>query len=478
MKKFGKYLTITLLLLLGLACVGLLYLFFVPNAQLFGIKYVSYNDKHYSEAYDSAMINKVVVNSHAYETIVVTSNTDNISVMVYANNIGFLLTKNSDVKIDGKIENNILTFNISEPHGATILNDSQIVVSVPNNKTFDLTLSNNKANTTIDSNIKINKFSYRTTHGLLNLNKASVVGDIDLDFGNAVVNFNNELVLNNNKIEIKANSGKFDASNHNLGDLTISKNDKSVFLLKNANVVNMNVESAGGRIEAESIGNINIVSTDTNIYVGTVRDGATIIMKKSGKVEIKSVDGAASITTDTGNIRIDKATSPLTLLTKHGNIDVLDTTTKVDATNTYGNINVVFNDTATSNSIDNLARLFIAKSETGKIICKGADRVDIKSTKNSHIELIMHDVSGSSSISANMGTIFVNVSSTSQYLLSTEARGAVSVNLSQISNIGTGGYTTGSLTQTYVNCTSSTNDLKISTQGNLTIRDTITAQLG
>ncbi len=477
MKKFGKYLTITLLLLLGLICVGLLYLFFVPNSQLFGIKYVSLKDKHFSEAYDCTSINKVVVNTRAYDTHVVASSTDNISVMVYANNIGYLLVKNSDVVIDAKIDNSTLTFNITEPYGATILNESEIIISIPSSKTFDITISNDKANTSIGSNISINDLSYTTDKGNLSISNATITGEMNFKFNDAIISLDDGLILNNNNVNLSAGSGQFDAKDYPLGDIKINQNKRAVFLLNNANVINMNTSSAGGRIEAKSVGNISLVSTDTNVYIDTILDGASIILKDSGKVEIKSVDGAASITTDTGDIKINKSTSPLTLISKHGNIDVLDTTSKVDATNSYGNINVTFNDSALSNSVDNMSRLLIAENNKGKITCVGADRVDIKATNNARVNLSMHDVIGESNIVGANSNISVTISAEAQFLLTTEAGGKVSVNLSQISNVGTGGYTTGSHTETFINCLTSTNSLNITTNGNLTVRDTITTQL-
>ena len=73
MKKFWKYFTILILLLIGLFCVGLLYLFFVPSAELFGIKYISLNKDVYTQEYAAESVNTVVLNSRSYDVNIIPS---------------------------------------------------------------------------------------------------------------------------------------------------------------------------------------------------------------------------------------------------------------------------------------------------------------------------------------------------------------------------------------------------------------------
>lgn len=479
MKKFGKYLSIVILLLIGLCAVAGLYLFFVPGSHLFGLQYISINERLFSEAYDANSVNKIILNSYSYNTRVIAVSGDDISVMVYANNIGFVLKKNSAVAINPVIDGNTLTFNITEPHGATYAGESRVELRVPSTKVFDLKLINYKASTNVSAELNINDFTYNTSKGDLILNNATINGTLDLTLNNATATLGTELVTNDNNVILDIDSGKLNTTNHTLGNVSVEKNEKAVILLGNANSITMNSISSGGRIEANSVGNINIQSSDTNVYVQEVRDSAAIILTSSGKVNIDTLNTAALISTNTGDIKIGSSTSPLTLSSEHGDIDVLDTTSSVNASNKYGYINVIFNEDALSYSIDSISRKLIAKNENGKITCLGAENVDIKATNNSRVELTMNNVFDTNIIEGENGNVSVVISSEAIFLLDTSSSGNVSVNLSQISNVGTGGYSTGEYTETYINGSDGSNRLSISTtNGYLKIRDTITNQLG
>ena len=110
MKVFVRYFLIVILLLIGLFALGILYLFFVPGSSLFGITYISYSDNYNSEAYDASNISTIRLNSRAYDVFVVPASSEEISVRVYANSLGFVLNKNSKVDIEEDVENGELTF--------------------------------------------------------------------------------------------------------------------------------------------------------------------------------------------------------------------------------------------------------------------------------------------------------------------------------------------------------------------------------
>ena len=104
MKTFWKYFSIILLLLIGLCMLGILYLFFVPNSSIFGLRYLSLNETIYSDRYTADNFNKVTVNSHAYEVYVEPSDSENIIVSLYVNSLGFTLVDNSNYAIDADID--------------------------------------------------------------------------------------------------------------------------------------------------------------------------------------------------------------------------------------------------------------------------------------------------------------------------------------------------------------------------------------
>ncbi|MBQ8615809.1 MAG: hypothetical protein IJ415_04510, partial [Clostridia bacterium] len=75
MKKVWKYLVITLLLLLGLCCVGVLYLFFMPGTSLFNITYINYNIKKETSKYSASHVSAIELNSRSYEIEIIESET-------------------------------------------------------------------------------------------------------------------------------------------------------------------------------------------------------------------------------------------------------------------------------------------------------------------------------------------------------------------------------------------------------------------
>ena len=98
MKSFGKYLTISLLLILGLGCVGVLYLFFIPNSSLFNITYINHHKKYNSKLYTPSEINHIVVNSRSYDVVVEATDNDQIKLEVDSRSFGFVLTKNQNLQ--------------------------------------------------------------------------------------------------------------------------------------------------------------------------------------------------------------------------------------------------------------------------------------------------------------------------------------------------------------------------------------------
>ncbi len=477
MKKFGKYLSIVLLLFIGLVAVAGIYLFFVPNSSLFGLQYISLNTKKFSESYAVDTIDKVVLNTRAYDTKIMLSSNDEISVMVYANNIGFALKKNSVVDITANIDNGCLTFDITEPYGATVLNESRVVLRIPDNKSFDIAITNKSSQTNIDAEIKIDDLTYSTNTGDCVINNAELFGVIDIKTKSSSIIFGENLVTHDNNIDLSIGSGKFDANNKSLSEVTISNSSNGVIKLGNAETVTANFKEAGGSVSAKSVKSLNINSTDTNVYVDEIMNLGYIKLSSAGKTTIGKANGTLFVETKNGDITINNATSPIEAISQHGNIKVSNSTSKLNAQTEYGNITVTFSDEALSNSVDSNSRYLIASTKNGKIVCKGADRVEINISDSGRVELTMHDVVGESTINGKRGSVYVLVADSAKFLLTTQSNKDVSVNLSQIEDIGTGGYTTGARTQNYINCKQgdNTNSLLITTTtGALKVRDETT----
>ena len=201
MKVFWKYFLIVILLLIGLCALSILYLFFVPGSSLFGITYISYSDNFNSEAYDATNITTIRVNSRAYDVSILPASSEEISLRVYANSLGFVLNRNSDVNIDEKIEGDELIFDIDEPYGAAVINDSRIQLRIPTSKAFNIILNNNSSLTTINNeNLQLNNLIYETDRGNLSFTRGTLLGYIDASIGRADFVIGKNAVINNNNI--------------------------------------------------------------------------------------------------------------------------------------------------------------------------------------------------------------------------------------------------------------------------------------
>ena len=472
MKTVGKYFTLTILMLLGLGCIGVLYLFFVPGSTLFNIRYLNAKETAIKEF--SSDISTINLNSRDYDVSIVTNEEDKITLTVYANSFGFVLTKDASPSIYSEISSGVLSIEVNEPHGFALPGRSYVELSIPEDKRFNYNLTNNKAETFVNnSELKIGNLSYKTNNGDLNLTACKINGNLALDLNKATCTVSEGVTIENTSrdskkanLELKLTTGKFYAKASTFDEVNITKNDRGVIEFKESLHLREDIASSGGRIVAEKIYNISIKSSATNIYVKEITGGA-IIELSSGNVEIDSLTGNSStLTTDSGNITLNNVYSPITTTTKNGNITIKNAFNSQKASTSYGDINITFNPSATSKYID-------ASLKNGKLVVAGIEKISLTITGNGRAELDMANIVGQSYIDGKSGSIFVKVNKDSVYKLLTESEGSVRVNLTQIPQYG--GYTTKTETITYVNCNSggnNGNELHITTgSGDLTVLD-------
>lgn len=475
MKKIGKYLIITLLLLLGLCCVGVLYLFFIPNSSLFNISYVSHHTQISSQKeYFADDVNKIVLNSSKFEVKIVESYDDNISLKVYDQAFGFALVKNNSTTINEDLNSaGVLTFNVKETSGAVLKNSSAIELKIPKNKEFDISLKNKKATTSIDGeNIKINALSYETEKGDFEFKKGNILGKISLNLNDAKCNISSEVQTNLNDVELKIKKGRFTASETNFGDVQILSNDRGVITLGSCLGVYQDLGQAGGKIKVKSANQITITSSDTNIVADTV-GGAIITLTATGNVEIGEVTAFSTIKTNDGHITIQNANYKIELTSEDGNISVNNAKCTVKAKTEYGNIFVNFDQSVPEVS----SRALLCEMNNGKLTTFGALHIQTTVTGDGRVEAYLSGVENldnvNSFIKGKNGSVYVTIPNECVYTLTTKSdNGNVRVNLTQIPNYG--GYTNRETILTNVNCDSAVgqNRLIVSTSyGDLTILD-------
>ena len=481
MNKVGKYIIISLLLLLGLCCVGVLYLFFVPNSDLFNITYLNNNITIESTKHEMDKISKIELNSRAYNISVSTTEDETIHAEVFSNSFGFVLTKNESAQVTSEIKNNVLTFNIKEPYGFAVKNNSLIKLYIPSSKSFDLTINNKSAITTIDSSaLQINDLSYSTINGSINLKSGSVLKDMKINLNKGIFNVSETFVTSNNDITLKLTTGKLNAEHSVFGDIEILKNTRGVIKVKECVNLNEDISSAGGRIDIDKVFDMHVITSDSNIKVDEI-NGATITLTGSGNIDLGTTLGVTTLTTNSGNISIDKAESLLVLKTESGNITVDSTKLSTSVSTEYGNIIVNFAEDAESYLDNKNSRVLYARLKNGKLTATGVEHIGssklsttsgIVVSENGRINLKMNNVYGNNYIDGKNGDVKVTVNKESVYVLTTSTTsGSVRVNLTQIPEYR--GYTTKDERETKVNCSSSSHNFKVSTNhGDLTVLDT------
>lgn len=481
MKKVSKYIIITLLLLLGLCCVGVLYLFFIPNSSLFNITYISNNEKFLSTKYDAETVSRIVLNSRSYDVVIQPTDEGKIYAEVYSNSFGFVLKKNETLNISSSIKNNILTINIHEPYGFATKNTSYIKLNIPENKEFDLSLSNKSATTLIDhENIKINDLKFSTQSGNFKFYKGSISGKLDLDLNKSTFTIDEDVTTNLNAVNLKLTKGKFLAENSSLGNISVLENERGVIKIGECKNFNENINSAGGQIHIKKCANITVATSDTNIYVDTVNHGADITLTGTGEVNITTLYGVSTIITQSGNINLVNVESTLTVKTDTGDVNISSAKLSISASTNDGNMFINFSEDADTYSTTSIARVLYAEINNGSLTATGVEHIGstdtdeggIKISGNGRVFINMRNVYGKNDIAGKNGNVNVVVNKDSSYTLQTSSNsGNVRVNLTQISEFN--GYTEITPRITNVNCSSSSNSLTISTnKGNLTVLDT------
>ena len=459
--------------------VGILFLFFVPGSSLFNITYISLNVQGVSKAYSKDEVNTITIQSRDFPISVAEASSENISVLVYSNSLGFTLTKNSELGINSNLENGNLTFVVTEPHGLTSRGDSYIQLRVPANYSTNLSIINNNATVNIEKeDFTINNLYYTANLGEFNLNSGSIVGNLDLELNRSDFNLGENAVTNNNNVTINVNDGEFNATHSNLGEVLIESNTRAIFRIAECDRLTERVTTAGGRIEAGTIGSINVRTSDTNVYINTLTNGGTINLTDGGNIEISNTYALTDLTTRLGDISVNGAHAGLVVSSHDGSINVENAYLYVNATNAYGDINVNFSNEADSYTSETSSRRLVATTENGKITSNGVENLLITIDGSGRVEVNMRDVLGVNSIVGDTGSVSLIINKDSQYTLTTKSdAGNVSVDLMQVDvTVGNIGYTSREETTTRVNLKeweSSENSLVVTTtSGDLTIRDT------
>ena len=441
MKKFWKYFAIVILSLVGLCAIGILYLFIVPNSSLFGICYISYNENFSSNIYNTTenAINKVTLNSYNYDVNIVSTEDSNIYAKVYANSFGFVLKKNSQLKIDSSLVSGNLTITVTEPNGACVPNNSKITLYLPQLTSIDVSINNHNALTNVDdAKLVLDNFAYKTNNGEAKIKSCTISGKLTVRLNRGNYALGDKVSLVDNDVEFNSYAGNFYGTSATLGNFTVLKNDRAMIKIKKCAKFNLSKSSAGGSVTIDEVNEIAVTSSDTNLSLGKILTGASITLTKSGKVNVGEANAQATIKTRDGNIVVNKATAALYLSSTHnGNITLKDTTASLLAESVYGDISVYFNSAAASFAENSNSRKLQATTFDGQIIAAGVENVSVDITGNGNASIYMNNVIGENYVKAGNGSAYIEFANNSAFNLKTKATtGKLNINFSTLESLG------------------------------------------
>lgn len=503
-KNFWKYFTITILLLLGLCCAGILYMFFV-GAPLFNFKYVSYNKSYYSSEYsvENNSINTVKLINGRFEVKVLDSSTNNISMKVHNGVFGFTTKQSANFDFSENLdkENGVLTFTITEPHGFAATGRSSIELYLPETGGLDLILSNTGAKTSFNSKVEINNLSYTTRSGDFEFNQGKISGQMNLSLGRASFKIADAVETNTNEVNLKMTSGSFNCPNKEFDVINLISSTSGVLRAGKCNEINGENENAGGSITIDMVGNANLVAGDTNVRISTLTSGI-IEIGKTGRININKTLGRVNLHAKAGNIWVGEANYELTCTSSSGNISIDKSYKVVNAETTSGDISINFDFEGNTNSVgddksyatknsyseDKDNRRVIVKTASGTINCYGVENIDATITGAGAANIYLENVLGDNIIkSEKNGSVYVQVKEFTRdimpdgwahFVLDTQSSGYVRVNFTQMDE--TYGKTNSELHETinpYLN-KEQENGLKIEMGGgSLTVLDSKTATI-
>ena len=485
MKKVSKYLTITLLMLLGLCSVGVLFLFFVPDSSIFGITYISKQVQVASTPVSASSINRVVLNSRSYNVNIKSTNEGNIYAEIDSKSFGFVHKKNKTATISQNSYNNSLLLDIAEPKGFIYGNNSSVTLYLPKSSAMSLSINNKNATVTVnDESVTIKNLYYNANKGKLNLINGSVTGSIDLNLSKSTCTIYKEFKTNRNATTIKTTTGKLIAKESVLGNVEVLSSKRGTIQIFECKDFIFKPTVAGGVVGIDKLEQAQVITSDTNLYFGKITSGGTIEMSDSGKVQIEELNGSASITTKSGNITINKSLSPISVKSKTGNITINNAYQGVTIDAVSGKVTVSFAEDAKSDkntATGEYYRTLHATLKGADLTAYGVEHVGeigtnsgIYASGNGKVTIHMINVFGTNDIKTNSNSCFVKITKTATYTLTTNSsHGSVRVNLTQTPEYN--GYTDITKRVTHVNSSSQcANTLNVSTEsGHLTLVDTL-----
>ncbi len=485
MNKVVKYTIITLLLLFGLFCIGIIFLFFVPDSSIFGVTYISKSIELKTDPIAASSVSNITINSRSYYVTIKSTDDSSVHAEMRSKSFGFVNKKNKTPTLSQLYKDNTITLNITEPHGCMAKNGSTIALYLPKNKAFNISINNKNATVAMDdSNVKINDLNYSSEKGKLKLISGSINGEIDLNLAKSQCTVSEHIKTNNNALRLNITSGSFIATESSFGNIEVTQNKRGTIKIHECKDFIFKPITAGGVVVIDKLEQAQISTSDTNVYLGAIASGGTINVNASGNIHIANLTGAASITTHTGSIKVLRSNSPLFVKSKSGDITINEAYQPINVEANSGKVYIAFSQyakTGLNSATNEYFRTLHANIHDANLTAYGVEHLGaigsnsgFVSTGDGKVSIYMDNVYGQNAVKTASNNLFIQVEKSAVYTLTTaSAHGSLRVNLAQIPEYN--GYTETASRTTFVNSHSqSSNTLTVSTEaGSLTLLDTL-----
>lgn len=444
LKKFGLYLGIAFLVVLGLLLACVVYLFIFPEGDIFGVVYAQ--DKqmrlYSSSMYSAESVLGIKLDVKKYNVSVeITDQYDDIRVYVYTNSAGYVKETKTKAGFEMLLnpETGILEMSTIELSGFIIRNESKIRLFIPKGY-LDLGNFNVSVSAKSDSNITIagdEKFESKIGLLELSVNRGDVfiddvsidrakivakrssitagenlVGEIRemvLDIGNSSVNL---LSAGHGQEEYGKEKPNYDNVDFNIQTLKLASARKKakIYILKCDTVTSVaGQELKAGKIRIYRLKNQMqiLTSKNFNVEIGEIVHAqdvleSTFVSTGKGKVAIYNTNAVCILTTNKGGIVVGNAYNSLVLESGSGDINASRVRESVQVVTDSGDVSIKFEDdlgdcveSSPSVSGNNIRKIDVLRVGSSTVNIEGVDNIqNLEAGENAKLSIKYHKVVG------------------------------------------------------------------------------------
>lgn len=446
MKKVFKYILIAILLFAGLAFACVLYLFFVRGSSIFGITYISTNQKKFVDDYTPDQVNNIEINSYDYDLLISNTSYENVYCTLTVGTFGFTHVAHSqfDLKTEYLGSTKTLKINITEPTGAVVNSSSNIVVGIPNTLTdlATLTINNHNARVTVNlpkTTVKV--LTYDAQNGSINLNECCGLEEMNLNIRKGSAYLSESLKINNSVTNLKMSSGLLSSQKIELGNVHLLENTRSVIRIDKCVSFESNKPGDyGGTIAIGETSKIVYTGADTVFIVSKIEnltdpESLIITLTKSGSITIDELNATANLETNSGKIQINTAHSIISKASsRSGNITITNAKKSIRCNSESGTVYIAFAEDTSSYDVNTTYRsVIVDEIKSGKLTIVGVEHFDITSTGKSTINIEARCLYDANRIRANQGSVYVKFDKESRLVIGAKSMtGTTRVNVSSV----------------------------------------------